>query len=86
MHYVLDFRGGPLNGQIMKLPHRPSSVTFAFDEGPTAIYVQGRLNKRVEDGFIQEMVEADYDQVTPTLGETDGADSGAPGRNASEDI
>ncbi len=69
MQYILDFRGGPLNGQIMKLPRRTSSVTVAFDEGPTAIYVQKGVTKRVDDGVILAMVEPDYDQITPTLGE-----------------
>ncbi len=65
MHYILDFRNGPLVGQTLALSRRPASITITFDEGPTTIYVQDRLTKRFDEGFTLEMIEPDYDQVTP---------------------
>ena len=63
MLYVLDFRGGPLNGQTSIIPRRPSSITITFDEGPCAIYIQGRVTERVGEATFLEMVETDYDQI-----------------------
>lgn len=62
MHYLLDFRDGPLKGQRLDIERRPSSLTIAFDEGPCVMYVQGRITKRVGDGMILEMAEADYEK------------------------
>lgn len=67
MHFDLDFRSGPLVGQTLKVTRRPASITIAFNEGPTTIYVQGKLSKRIGDGFIQQMVEPNYDQITPKI-------------------
>ena len=61
MHYLLDFRDGPLKGQRLDIERRPASITLTFDEGPCVMYVQGRITKRVGEGMILEMAEADYE-------------------------
>lgn len=65
MHYKLAFRDGPLVDQTLTVLRRPASITIAFDEGPTAIYVQNGITKLIVDGMLLEMITPDYDQITP---------------------
>lgn len=85
MNYKLDFRDGPLVGASVDLDRRPASLTIAFNDGSCVMYVAGRITKRVGDGMILEMAEADYEappcvdqgagpkrgKVWPTQGEED---------------